>query len=178
MTKRRRGNFSHAPEKSTLVVAGIVGLDPTQDLFFFGTVSGGLGVLVMMCLTAVAVIRYFHRRRAGENLWRRRIAPTMAAIALVFIALVSVAFFGDLLGSTNPIKVWAAPVTYLAVAVVGVIWAYRLKKRRPAIYAFIGHGDRTAVTTAPSTRPAAPPEPCRDHRSPDPTRRHIAGTVH
>ena len=156
-----------------LLIAVLADLDPTQDLFFFGTVSGGLGVVIMMSLTAIAVIRYFHRNRADENWWRRRGAPIISAVLLTVILLVSIAFFGDLLGSTNPLKVWAPPVIYLVVAVLGILWAGRLRRRRPDVYAYIGHGDRTDV--APPVAAVVPADtPDRDRDTPDSGGRHVA----
>ena len=124
------------------------GLDPTTDLFFFGTTSGGLGVLILMSVAAVAVIRFFHRRPLGENLWRRRIAPITSAAFLITVLLLTLTFFGELLGATDPIRIWAAPAVYLLVAVSGVAWAYRLKTKRPEAWAVIGQGDR-AITVRP-----------------------------
>jgi amino acid transporter len=129
---------------SLLVIVGL-GLDPTTDLFFYGTISGGLGVLILMSVAAVAVIRFFHRHPRGENLWRRRIAPIVSAAFLITTLLLTLAFFGELLGTANPLRVWATPLGYLLVAASGVAWAYHLKRNRPDAWAVIGQGDR-AVT--------------------------------
>ena len=126
----------------TLVVVVALGLDPTTDLFFYGTISGGLGVLILMTVAAVAVIHFFHRHPHGENLWRRRIAPFCAALFLLVVLLATLAFYGELLGTDDPVKIWAAPAGYAAVAATGVVWAYVLKVRRPDTYAAIGQGDR------------------------------------
>jgi amino acid transporter len=127
-----------------LIVVMLLDLDPTRDLFFYGTVAGGLGVLVLMGAAAVAVIRFFHRNRHGENVWRRRIAPIISAVFLLTILALTVAFFGELVGSTNPVKVWAPITTYLVVILIGVAWALYLRTRRPEVYAVIGHGDKAA----------------------------------
>jgi amino acid transporter len=126
----------------SLLVIVALGLDPTTDLFFYGTVSGGLGVLVLMSVTAVAVIRFFHRHPLGENLWRRRIAPIVSAAFLITVLLLTLAFFGELLGTVSPIRTWATPAAYLLVAGAGVAWAFHLKRNRPDAWAVIGHGDR------------------------------------
>jgi amino acid transporter len=126
---------------TTLTTIVALGLDPTTDLFFYGTVSGGLGVLILMTVAAVAVLRFFHRRR-DENRWRRRIAPLIAAAFLLTVLLLTLAFLGDLLGSANPVAVYAAPAVYLLVGLLGVAWAYRLKRTRPATWLAIGRGDR------------------------------------
>ncbi|MCY1141480.1 APC family permease [Actinoplanes sp. Pm04-4] len=133
-----------------LVAAGIGGVDPVKDLFFFGTTAGGLGVLIMMCLTGAAVIGYFHRHPHRETVWRRRIAPIVSTVVLTLIAVTSIAFFGDLISSSHPVKVWGAPLVYAAVAVAGIGWALHLRRHRPHVYAVIGHGERTRTTAIPS----------------------------
>ena len=128
-----------------LVTAGLLGLDPVQDLFFFGTTAGGLGVLITMCLTGAAVIRYFRHHPHGETVWRRRIAPITSTVLLTVIAAVCIAFFGDLLSTTNPVKIWSPPLAYATVAAAGVSWALHLRRHRPHVYAVIGLGDRSRV---------------------------------
>ena len=142
-----------------LVIVVQARLDPTMDLFFFGTVSGGLGVLILMTVAALAVIVFFGRGRHLENWWRRRLAPVTAAVFLTVITAASVAFFGDLLGTTSPVKTWLTPLTYLTAGITGVVWARRLKTSRPDVYAAIGHGgpDITGkpVPAVPRTRTRA-----------------------
>jgi amino acid transporter len=137
-----------------LIVIVALGLDPTTDLFFYGTVSGGLGVLILMSVAAVAVVRFFHSRR-DENRWRRRIAPLIAAAFLLAVLVLTLIFLGDLLGSDDPVAVYAAPLVYLLAAVVGVIWACRLRRKRPATWMAIGRGDRVL----PVHRLPMPPVP-------------------
>ncbi|GIF15637.1 APC family permease [Actinoplanes teichomyceticus] len=122
-----------------LVFAALV-LNPTTDLFFFGTVSGGLGVLALMTIASLAVLRFFRRDPHGETRWRRSVAPWIATVFLVLMLLLSVAFFGDLLDSDNPVKVWLPPLAFLLLFVGGVGWGRRLRRDRPAVYAAIGGG--------------------------------------
>ncbi|GIF07968.1 APC family permease [Actinoplanes siamensis] len=123
-----------------LVIFAALVLDPTTDLFFFGTVSGGLGVLVLMTIASVAVIRFFRRDARGETRWRSSIAPWIATVFLALMLLLSVAFFGDLLDSDNVVKVYLPPLAFLGVYLAGVRWARRLRRDRPAVYAAIGSG--------------------------------------
>ncbi|GGK89842.1 APC family permease [Mangrovihabitans endophyticus] len=132
---------STAAAVTLLAVVGL-GLDPTIDLFFYGTISGGLGVLVLMSVTAVAVIRYFRRHPGDENVWRRRVAPLIAAMFLLLVLAATLAFYGELLGTDDPLKIWLAPCVYLLAATCGVAWARVLRRRRPEAYAAIGQGDR------------------------------------
>lgn len=136
---------------TVLVGYAWAGLDPTTDLFFFGTVTGGLGVLLLMTAASVAVLRFFARRPSGEAVWRRTVAPAVAVAFLVPVSALTVVFFGDLLGSAEPVRVWAAPVAYLAIAVAGLAWGLTLRGRRPAAYAAIGLGGRAPDATVHAT---------------------------
>ncbi|MBB4740877.1 amino acid transporter [Actinoplanes octamycinicus] len=122
-----------------LLFAALV-LNPTTDLFFFGTVSGGLGVLALMTIASFAVVRFFRRDPHGETRWRRSVAPWIATVFLTLMLLLSVAFFGDLLDSDNPLKVWSPPLAFLIVYLLGVWWGRRLRRDRPAVFAAIGTG--------------------------------------
>ena len=121
------------------------GLDPTTDLFFAGTVAGGLGVLLLMTVASVAVLRFFARWPSGESVWRRLVAPAIAVAFLLPVSVATVAFFGDLLGSTDPVRVWAAPVAYLTVGVAGAVWGTVLRFRHRTVRSVDDDDGRTAV---------------------------------
>ncbi|GLW28365.1 amino acid permease [Actinoplanes regularis] len=123
-----------------LVVFGILALNPTTDLFFFGTVSGGLGVLALMTIASLAVVRFFRHDPRGESRWRRAVAPWIALVFLTLMLLLSVAFFGELMDSDNAVKVWLPPAAFLGVYLGGVWWGRRLRRDRPGVYAAIGTG--------------------------------------
>jgi amino acid transporter len=144
-----------------LIFAALV-LDPTTDLFFFGTVSGGLGVLVLMAIASLAVVRFFRRDAHGETTWRRSVAPWIAAVFLILMLLLSVVFFGDLLDSDNPVKVYLPPLAFLAVYLLGVRWGRRLRRDRPPVYAAIGTG---LPPENPTTTPEDPDVVRREPRS-------------
>ncbi|MFY1637750.1 APC family permease [Solwaraspora sp. WMMB335] len=160
-TNRRTG----APKlgsltQSTLAVAVIVaypaaGLDPITHLFFWLTVTGGLGVLILMTATSLAVIGYFARHRRVESAWRRWIAPGMATTALGGILIGTVTSFGDLLGlpDASPLR-WWFPTGYALAALAGVGWALWLRASRPATFGAIGWGADSA--TAPQAAPSPP----------------------
>ncbi|AYF26643.1 amino acid permease [Micromonospora tulbaghiae] len=128
---------------AAVVLAGYVwsGADPIVNLFFWITVTGGLGVLVLMTITSVAVVAFFARRRHDENVWRAAIAPAMAALVLGAILFVTVQQFDTLLGvaPTSPLR-WLFPAGYAAVAVLGLAWALYLRRSRPDVYDAIGLG--------------------------------------
>ncbi|BAL90149.1 putative amino acid permease [Actinoplanes missouriensis 431] len=135
-----------------LLLFALVGWNPTTDLFFFGTVSGGLGVLVLMVIASIAVVRYFRRGDHGETRWRRAVAPWISVVFLSLILLLTVASFGILLDSDNLLKVWSPPLAFLILFVVGVRWGRKLRRWRPEVYAVIGSGQPPAY--GPSSQEA------------------------
>ncbi|WP_082171274.1 APC family permease [Micromonospora sp. RV43] len=133
------------------VLAGYVwsGADPIVNLFFWITVTGGLGVLVLMTLTSFAVMVFFARRQAhDQSLWRSSVAPLLAAILLSGILAVTIMEFDTLLGvePTSPLR-WAFPAGYAVLAVLGFVWALYLRYRRPLVYEAIGLGVEAASAT-------------------------------
>ncbi|MEU4425362.1 amino acid permease [Actinoplanes sp. NPDC024001] len=148
-----------------LLIFAIAGWNPTTDLFFFGTVSGGLGVLVLMVIAAVAVVRYFRKDGHGETRWRRSVAPWIALVFLALILLLTVASFGILLDSDNLLKVWSPPLAFLLLFVAGIYWGRRLRRERPEVYAGIGTGlppSPTASAFVPDQEVREPEESVRE----------------
>ncbi len=136
-----------------VIAYAVSGLDPLVYLFFWVSVTGGLGVLILMCLTSVAVIGYFLTSPSGESTWRRRVAPALASIALCVVLTMTVAQYDVLLGvESDSVWRWIFPGAYLVVFAVGVAWAAILRARRPDAYAAIGLGAHAASigTSAPS----------------------------
>ncbi|MER5608191.1 APC family permease [Micromonospora tulbaghiae] len=125
------------------VLAGYVwtGADPLVHLFFWITVTGGLGVLILMTVTSVAVVAFFAKRRHDENPWRAAIAPALAALILAAILVVTVQQFDILLGvdPTSSLR-WLFPAGYAAAAFLGMFWAQYLRRARPEVYDAIGLG--------------------------------------
>jgi amino acid transporter len=131
---------------AVIAVYALAGWDPMTRLFFWLGTTGGFGILVLLAVTAVAVIAFFARDPHGENAWRRLIAPALAAILLTGIVVLAVLHYGTLLGvPAGATAAWALPASYAAVAVIGLIWGLILKIRRPQVYAAIGLGAHAAT---------------------------------
>ncbi|MFI7432083.1 amino acid permease [Micromonospora haikouensis] len=132
-----------------IVLYAVNGWDPVLQLFYYAGSGGGFGVLLLIATTSIAVMAYFARTRAQENLWRRLIAPGLAAVALVAIITVAVDNFAILLGvAPDSALRWAVPVAYPVAALVGVLWALVLRRSRPDVYARIGLGAESATLLA------------------------------
>jgi len=133
-----------------LVGYALAGADPIVHLFFWITVTGGLGVLILMTLTSAAVIGFFAGDRRSESLWHRIAAPVIATAALGWVLYLTVDQFAILLGvdPTDPLR-WAFPASFAVAALLGLIWAGLLKAWRPDIYDTIGLGANAAPATNP-----------------------------
>jgi amino acid transporter len=124
-----------------IVAYAIAGWQPMTQLFFWLGTTGGFGVLILLAVTAVAVIAFFARDPRGETAWTRLIAPALAAVLLAGIVVLAVQHYDTLLGvSAGDPAAWALPASYAAVAVIGLAWGLILKIRRPRTYAAIGLG--------------------------------------
>ena len=125
------------------VIAGyaLAHANPMTGLFFDLGTTGGFGILVLLAVTAVAVIAFFARDPRGENAWRRLIAPALAAVLLGVIVVLAVLHYATLLGvPPGSPAAWALPASYAAVAALGLGWGLVLRARRPQVYATIGLG--------------------------------------
>ncbi|MFC8851169.1 MULTISPECIES: APC family permease [unclassified Micromonospora] len=132
-----------------IVLYAVNGWDPVLQLFYYAGSGGGFGVLLLIATTSIAVMAYFARTRAQENLWRRLIAPGLAAVALVAIITVAVDNFAILLGvAPDSALRWAVPAVYPVAALVGLLWALVLRRSRPDVYARIGLGAESATLLA------------------------------
>ncbi|WP_305036232.1 APC family permease [Micromonospora sp. Llam0] len=135
-----------------IVVYALAGLDPIVHLFFWLTVTGGLGVLILMTATSLAVLVYFRHDRRGESRWSTAFAPGVALNLLVFILGGTLIGFGDLLDAPpgSPAR-WALPGLYAAAVTAGLVWAAVLHRTRRHVYATVGAGADAA--TRPTTHP-------------------------
>ncbi|MFV2108897.1 APC family permease [Micromonospora sp. LOL_015] len=141
-----------------LTIAGyaLAGLDPVVHLFFWLTVTGGLGVLILMTATSLAVLAYFRHDRRGESRWSTAVAPGVALNLLVFILGGTLIGFGDLLNTPpgSPAR-WALPGLYAAAVTAGLVWATVLHRTRRHVYATVGAGADAATRSTTQSTPAA-----------------------
>ncbi len=137
---------------AVIALYALAGWDPLTNLFYWGGTSGGLGVLLLIAATSIAVVAFFARRPSGETLWRRRIAPLLAMATLAIVVYLALDNIDVLLGvPPDHVLVWAVPTVFAAVALLGAGWGLILRSTQPAIYARIGLGAKSALTDIPTT---------------------------
>jgi amino acid transporter len=127
-----------------LVVIGafaLAGWPPETGLFFGGGTTGGLGILILLALTSIAVIAFFWRDHRRESAWSRLIAPALAASALTALAVLAIQHYSTLLGvPPSAPATWALPAAYAVLAAAGLTWGLVLRICRPDVYRTIGLG--------------------------------------
>lgn len=118
-------------------------LYPVLTMFTWLTNAGAMGLVLLMAIVSVAVIGFFRRRpalRAGA--WTAVIAPALGAAALAVVFCLIVANFDVLLGLTEPSPLsWVLPAIVVVPGLGGILWALRLRRMDPGLYARIGHGE-------------------------------------
>jgi amino acid transporter len=149
---------------AVIVLYAVTGWDPTVKLFFWLGTTGGFGILVLLAVTAFAVIGFFARNPRGESGWARLFAPAVAGVLLLVMVWLAVANYATLLGvAPGSTIARVLPAGYAVAAAIGLLWAFVLKARRPDVYATIGLGaDTAAVVIQPG------PAGASTHRVADP----------
>ncbi|WP_081998212.1 APC family permease [Sinomonas humi] len=152
-----------APKAGSLVQTGIAvvvtvgfaiagnGADPLYPvltMFTWLTNAGAMGLVLLMAIVSAAVIGFFRRRRhLAQGTWSAVVAPAIGAVALAVVFGLIVANFDVLLGQTESTPVsFILPALIIVPGVVGIFWALRLRRAKPALYQRIGHGEEGAAT--------------------------------
>jgi amino acid transporter len=128
----------------------VAGADPLTQLFYLGGATGGLGVLILLAVTAVAILIHFTRQPATHDnrVTRPVVAAAIAVLAIGTVLYLALTHIDTLLGVTpDSTLTWAAPLGYAAAAVLGLGWALLLRLRRPDTYQRIGYGAKAATLT-------------------------------
>lgn len=124
-----------------IILYAATGLDPLVHLFFYGGTSGGLGVLMLLAITALGIVRFFARRRTGDGAWRTVIAPIGAVVVLLVVLGAALVNFDGLLGTpAGSVLPWLIPILYVAAGCAGIGWGLMLSRTRPRVYATLGEG--------------------------------------
>lgn len=130
----------------TIIVYAVAGLDPVVQLFYWFGTAGGVGVLVLIAITSIAVITFFLRNPSDEPMWRRLFAPILSVAAVGTVVTLVIVNFATLLGvpEDSPLR-WGIPIAFVVIGALGFCWALVLRTRRPDIYAAIGLGAKSAA---------------------------------
>jgi len=149
-----------------IVLFAVEGWDPLLRLFFWLGTTGGFGILVLLLGTSLSVLNFFYRNHRGESIWSRVLAPILATAGLGYVMYYVIKGFANLLGvdAHDPIR-WIMPGLYLAVAIIGVLWALTLKGSKPDVYDGIGLGATAGTAVAAMTVASATGVPAQSAQS-------------
>jgi amino acid transporter len=130
-----------------LLVFAIVGsgnddpLFPVVTLFTWLTNMAAFGLVLLMALTALAVVGFLRSKSEEYSLWTRAIAPGLSAVGLIVLFLAIVINFNVLIGSDGAsVLSWLLPAIVLVPGIIGTLWAFALRSSSPDLYAGIGSG--------------------------------------
>jgi amino acid transporter len=132
-------------------------LDPMVNLFFWLGTAGGFGVLILLCATSAAVIGFSLRKRndlahrltggpsprhrSEPGVWASLVAPALAVTALVALLWRASIDYATILGvPPDSDAARAFPLSYLLVALAGLVWGLIIRYTRPLAYNSIGLG--------------------------------------
>ena len=114
---------------------------PVITLFTWLTNTGALGLVLLMAVVSVAVIGYFRKDSRGVGIGSRVVAPLIAAVALTAIFVTILSNFDILLGQAESnATTFLLPAIAIVPGIIGVAWAYSIRRKKPEVYARIGHG--------------------------------------
>lgn len=116
-----------------LIALTVMGWDPVMQIFTWLSGISTISIVTLMALTSVAVVVYFAKINIPGTAWSTKIAPSVAALGLVVVAAVIVAYFPALVGGG-----WETAGALLVVVpiaiIIGVVQAVRVRKARPEVY--------------------------------------------
>ncbi|AEV81485.1 amino acid permease [Actinoplanes sp. SE50] len=109
------------------------------------TVGGGLAILVLLLLTALAALLHLNREPATEGIWARFLAPLLSTVFLGVLVHLAVLDLPALVGG-GPAAGWVLGGLAVCLA-IGIGHALVLRSVRPVVYAGIGLGGAALVVT-------------------------------
>jgi amino acid transporter len=138
---------------AVIVGYAVAGWDPLIHLFFWLGTSGGIGVLLLITCTSIAVVAFLR----GEG-WRATALPAVAALTLLAGSYLVLTHIDVLLGvPPDSALVTVVPAVFAGLAALGLVWGFFLQIARPHIYAGIGEGAKSVYATQPASSPDSAP---------------------
>ena len=110
-------------------------LYPVMTMFPWLTNAAGFGMVLLLCITSVAIMRYFGRDPRNHPIFVRTVAPLVAAIGLGVIAVLIMFNFDVMIEADGfSALVVIIPGVIVASGILGLGWGEYLRVKRPEIY--------------------------------------------
>jgi len=97
-----------------------MGADPYLDMYVMSSAPALVGIPGLECLASIAILAYFLRDSRGHSVWRIRVAPVLAALALAAIVYAIITQISLFTGRTGVINV-VLPGSVLVVFALGFL---------------------------------------------------------
>lgn len=133
----------HSPSRSSLIqtataaivlsVLTLLGWDPVMQIFSWLSGIATISIVVLMALTSIAVAVHFKRHGLPSSRWATKVAPILAAVALMAVAAIIVFYFPDLVGGGWDLALVLLVTVPLFMA-IGYVQALRIRKSKPEVY--------------------------------------------
>ncbi|MEV3993260.1 APC family permease [Streptomyces sp. NPDC049837] len=119
---------------AVVLAFALAGADPYTQLLLWVNTPGGIGLMALQLLAAIAIPCYFRRVPHDEGVVRTLIAPVTAAVLLaaaIGLVVSKIDLFTGASATVNTVLVAVVPAVFL----LGLLLAARLRRSRPEVYA-------------------------------------------
>ncbi|MGP6174239.1 APC family permease [Corynebacterium sp. A21] len=125
-------------------------LYPVITLFTWFSTAAAFGLVFLMAVTSIAVLVWFRKNHHGFSVFTRIIAPSLAAVSLVGVAVLILFNFDLMIGEESPrAMVFIMPGIIIGSGVLGALWSLRFD-RYTDIHTIPGDEDRAAAEAEPT----------------------------
>lgn len=134
------GSISQTALAAVVVAVFVIrDMDPAAQLFTWLTQLGTLAISYLMAASALAVLLFFRRHpELDRNPWRTLVAPALATVGLLAVAIYVTKQFGFLIGDPTSSLRWILPGLIPVAIVIGAISAHLLRGREPDSFRLMG----------------------------------------
>jgi amino acid transporter len=116
-------------------------LFPVLTMFAWLGQTAGVGLVLLLLVTAVAIFGFFRKERHPESAWSGTVSPLISAVVFLVIFILTLVNFNVLLGQeeSNALT-FVLPGILIVPSVAAVFWGAHLKRSQPEVYERIGYG--------------------------------------
>lgn len=110
-----------------LVACVALKADPMMEVLPLASTPAAIGVVIVQCMAAIAVIGFFRQNRRGVSVWRAVIAPLISATAMAYFVYQMIINV-DLLSGRADLFAYGLALITPVVGGLGVIYAGYLRR--------------------------------------------------
>lgn len=117
-------------------------LFPVMTMFPWLTNAAGLGLVVLLCVTSLAIMGYFRKNPFDVSPFVRTVAPAISAVGLGVVGVLIMLNFDVMIDADgfSPLVI-IIPGTIVGSGIVGLLWGGYLRAQRPEIYTAVSKAD-------------------------------------